>query len=67
MVIIYVEKEDKELKIKLNNSKKLKDLLKEMNISISSVILVKNNQIVLEDEVVIDSDEIKILSVVSGG
>jgi sulfur carrier protein ThiS len=66
-VKIYFEKENKTEEYQLDEKKTLKDILKEKDISIDSIILVKNNQICLEDESVSNEDEIKILSVVSGG
>lgn len=67
MVEIYLEREDKTLNLEISENKKIKDLLKEMNISISSVIITKNEQVTLEDDIVKNTDKIKILSVVSGG
>lgn len=67
MVEIYLERENKTINHNLKKDTKLKDLLKELNISISSIILVKNNEITLEDDFVKEDDKIKILSVVSGG
>ena len=62
---IYIEKNNKQLvlKKKLSGS----ELLKELNINPSSIILVKNDAIVLEDEILDDDDDVKILSVISGG
>ncbi len=64
---IYIEKENTTKQIKLEKNEKIKEVLKELGISINSVILVKNDTICLEDETVSDEDKIKILSVVSGG
>ena len=64
---VYIEKEDATKQIKLEQDKKLREILKELEISVNSVILVKNDSICLEDEMVSDKDKIKILSVVSGG
>lgn len=64
---IYLEKENKTITKELTSTIKLNELLKELKISIESVILVKNNEITLEDETVNNEDKIKILSVVSGG
>ena len=64
---LYLEKEDLEKEIKIDSEKSLKQILKEEKISISSVILVKNGEVCLEDEMVNDKDEVKLLSVVSGG
>ncbi len=67
MVEIYLERENKTITKNLEKKIQLKELLNELNISLSSVILVKNNEIALEDEIISNEDKIKILSVVSGG
>jgi len=64
---IYFEKTGENREIVLKSKKNIKDILIENDIILESVILVKNNKICLENEVVEDSDELKILSVVSGG
>jgi sulfur carrier protein ThiS len=66
---VYIEKDDRSENIKLKKSEKItgKKLLEKLKINPSSVILVKNNEVVLEDEIFENKDEIKILSVVSGG
>lgn len=64
---VYIEKDDKTLDIKLDKPMVLKELLKELNTSVESVIVQKNGSICLEDATVIDTDELRILSVVSGG
>jgi len=64
---IYLEKQNKTITKKLENPIQLNKLLKELKISIESVILIKNNEITLEDELINNEDKIKILSVVSGG
>lgn len=62
---IFIEKDDKQLVLKgpLNGL----DILKELGINSASVILVKNDEIILDDETINDDDELKILSVISGG
>jgi sulfur carrier protein ThiS len=72
MVKIFIEKDNKKIDLKLdliskNKEVKFKDVLIYLNISLSSVILIKNNEIVLEEEIVSENDDLKILSVVSGG
>jgi sulfur carrier protein ThiS len=67
MTEIYLEKENKTIQKELEKPIKLRKLLKELNISIESVILTKNDEITLEDEDVCNTDKIKILTVVSGG
>ena len=64
---IYFEKENKTKKIVLKTSITLKELLKKLDVNLDSVILVKNDEICLEDEIVTNKDKIKLLSVVSGG
>ena len=44
-----------------------KDLLKKMEINPVTVIVSRNNDVVLEDEKLKDKDDIKIISVISGG
>ncbi|MBS3142805.1 MoaD/ThiS family protein [Candidatus Woesearchaeota archaeon] len=62
---VFIEKENKLLE--LNKSVTGKELLAELGINPSTVILVKNNEVVLEDEQLSETDDVKILSVVSGG
>lgn len=66
---IYIEKDSKSLNLSIKKSEKIdgKKLLIKLKINPSSVILVKNDEVVLEDEIFENKDEIKILSVVSGG
>ena len=64
---IYLEKEDKEIEYQIKKNEKVQNILKKLNINISSCIVIKNNEIILEDEIVSQKDEIKILNVVSGG
>lgn len=64
---LYVERDDKTLHIDITKPTPLKEILQKNNISIESVILVKNDGICLEDELVENEDSIKLLSVISGG
>ena len=63
---VYIERENRYLNLNLEKTDG-KSLLEKLNINPSAVILVKNDEVVLEDETFENSDEIKILSVVSGG
>ena len=67
MVEIYLERENKTINVEIKNKKKIKELLNEMNISISSVIISKNDNVTLEEDFIENEDKIKVLSVVSGG
>jgi sulfur carrier protein ThiS len=64
-MIIYIEKEDKELKKRFSGN--VKKLLKELKINPQTVVVVKNDSLVAEDEKLEDSDHVRLLSVVSGG
>lgn len=43
------------------------ELLKELNILVEDVLIIKNGSLVTEDEALDNSDTIKLLSVISGG
>jgi sulfur carrier protein ThiS len=62
---VFIEKENKLLELEKNCSGK--ELLTHLKINPSTVILIKNNEVVLDSENLENSDEIKILSVISGG
>jgi len=64
---LYIERTNEKINIVLDKPKILKEILKEHNINLESVILVKNDKIVLEDIQVNNNDKVKIISVVSGG
>ena len=62
---VFIEKENKQLV--LGKSCTGAELLRELHINPSTVILIKNNEVVLPEEELSDKDDIKILSVISGG
>jgi sulfur carrier protein ThiS len=64
---LYFEKENLTKNIDLKKTITLKEILKKENISLDSVILVKNGEVCLEETLVSNKDKIKLLSVVSGG
>jgi len=51
----------------LTKNSTAKELLIELGINATTVILVKNNETILLDEKLSKDDEVRILSVVSGG
>jgi sulfur carrier protein len=61
---VYIEREDRELKIK---AKTVKEVLQKLKINPVTVIVAKNNELVTDDTKLHDNDEIKIISVISGG
>ena len=62
---VFIEKENKRIEKSFNG--KAKDLIKEVGVNPETVIIVKNNELITEEDSIEDSDEIKLLSVVSGG
>ena len=66
-VKIFVDRENLNKTVKLDSTALVLDLLKELKINPVTVIVSRNNELILEDEKLNDNDEIKILSVISGG
>lgn len=64
---VFYDRENKEKTIELGNNSSVKDLLEKLGINPVTVIVSKNNDVVLEDEKLKDKDDIKIISVISGG
>jgi sulfur carrier protein len=62
---IFIEKDNRTLRKRFRG--KARNLLKDLKISTETVIVVRNNELVTEDETLTDNDRIKILSVISGG
>ncbi|MBL7056181.1 MoaD/ThiS family protein [Candidatus Woesearchaeota archaeon] len=54
-------------KMELDENATVKNLLEKMNINPVTVIMSRGNDIILENEILKDKDEIKIMSVISGG
>ena len=64
MVKVFIEKENRKTSVK---AKDIEELMKRFNINKEEVIIVKNNELTPRNEKLKDSDEVKFLSVVSGG
>jgi sulfur carrier protein len=62
---IYIERSEEKKKIVFQG--KASDLLEQLSINPQTVIIVKNNELVTEDEPLENDDEISLLTVVSGG
>lgn len=59
---IYIEKENKNI----SKEVKFESILRDLSISKESVLLVKNGKVFLENELVSNSDKLKVLYFVSG-
>lgn len=66
-VNVFIDKKNKNMAIELNKASTIYDLLKKLSINPVTVIVSRNNELVLEDEKLNNSDKIRILSVISGG
>ena len=64
MVKVFIEKQNKKLNVKASD---IDDLIKKLNINKEEVIIVINNQLTPRNEKLRDNDEVKFLSVISGG
>ena len=64
MVNVFIEKENKNTKAEAET---VKELLEKLNINPETVLVIKNNELILLDEKLNKKDEIKLLSVISGG
>ena len=62
---IYIERTKQEEKMSFSGT--VKELLDQLNIVSEEVLVLKNEELVQVDETLEDLDEIKILSVISGG
>lgn len=64
---VFIDKENRNAKLELDSISSVSDLLAKLKINPVTVIVSRNNELILEDEKLNDKDEIKILSVISGG
>ena len=64
---VFYDRENKEKTIELDENSSVKDLLTKMNINPVTVIVSKDDNIILENEKLNDKDKIKLISVISGG
>lgn len=66
-VRVFIDRENKNTRIELNNKSIVADLLKKLSINPVTVIVSRSNELILDGEKLNNDDEIKILSVISGG
>lgn len=66
-VHVFIDRENKTTNIELSNNALVIDLLNKLKINPVTVIVSRNNELILEDEKLNEGNEIKILSVISGG
>jgi len=64
MVKVFIERENRTLNI---NASTAKEVLTKLNINRETVLLARNNELILQETKLDDNDELKLLSVISGG
>lgn len=62
---VFIESENRNRKIRFSGS--VSELLGKLKINPETVIIAKNGELVTEDEKLGNKDEVKLLSVISGG
>ena len=62
---VFIESENKAKKIKFTGT--VSQLLVKLNVNPETVIISKNRELVTENEKLTDTDDVKLLSVISGG
>jgi len=66
-VSAFIDRENRNTTLQLDKGSSVGTLLKKLNINPVNVIVSRDNELILEDEKLNNDDEIKILSVISGG
>ncbi len=64
MMKVFIEREKKWVDVQAAS---MRDIVKALKLNPTTVLLVKNKKVVSEDALVTETDEVKILSVISGG
>jgi len=61
---VYIDKTNEYKEV---NASTVKEIFEKLKINPTTVIVIKNNELVTEEEKISEKDEIKLLSVISGG
>ena len=64
MVKVFIERENKTLNLEAENAN---EVLNKLNINPETVLLARNNELILLETKLNNNDELKLLSVISGG
>ena len=62
---VFIERDSSTKKLKFSGT--VSQLLQKLELNLTAVLVARNNALVTEDDSLNDKDEIKILSVISGG
>ena len=66
-VSVFVDRENKNKEVELEGNSTVAVLLEKLDINPITVIISRDNELILENEKLNDNDKIKVLSVISGG
>ena len=61
---VFIERENKNINVEARD---VKELMKKLNLNPETVLISRNNELITDDIDLEDNDEIKFLSVISGG
>ena len=61
---VFIERENKNIEVEARD---VKELMKKLNLNPETVLISRNNELITDDIDLEDNDEIKFLSVISGG
>ena len=64
---VFIDRQNLNRTMEIESNSSVSDLLAELKINPVNVIVSRKNELILEDEELNDNDEIRILSVISGG
>lgn len=64
-MIVHLSHPDRDIDIK--GPKRVKELLRELNLVVEAHLVIRGDDLVTEDEVLKDSDQVEIRPVISGG
>ena len=64
---VYIERQNIEMEIDIKKGSKVIDLLKTLKIDTTTVLVARNESLITENEFLNDNDNLKLLSVISGG
>ena len=66
-VNVLFDRENMERKVEIGNNSSVGDLLSRMNVNPVTVIVSRDGAIITEDEPIMENDNIRLFSVISGG
>lgn len=64
---VFIDRENRNAELELSDNSVVADLLKKLDINPVTVIVSRNSELILDDEKLKNNDEVRVLSVISGG